>query len=291
MTSSNILITGSKGQLGLSFKEVFQEHNFSDNLYFTDINELDICNHKNVKDYIVSNKIDVIINCAAFTAVDNAEIELHLAENINHYAVENLAMISKERNIKLIHISTDYVFDGKSNRPYSEEDETIPKTNYGLSKLNGELAIKKINPRNSIIIRTSWLYSKYSKNFAKTIIKMSKDKSEIDVIIDQVGSPTSAYDLALFIAEAIPKINNDNPQIYHYSNLGVCSWYDFALAILEFSEIEFKVNPISSLNFNSIAKRPFYSVLSKDKVIKKFNLEIPHWRESLRNTLKKNNYQ
>ena len=200
-------------------------------------------------------------------------------------------MISKERNIKLIHISTDYVFDGKSNRPYSEEDETIPKTNYGLSKLNGELAIKKINPRNSIIIRTSWLYSKYSKNFAKTIIKMSKDKSEIDVIIDQVGSPTSAYDLALFIAEAIPKINNDNPQIYHYSNLGVCSWYDFALAILEFSEIEFKVNPISSLNFNSIAKRPFYSVLSKDKVIKKFNLEIPHWRESLRNTLKKNNYQ
>ena len=234
MTSSNILITGSKGQLGLSLKEVFQEHNFSDNLYFVDINELDICNHKNVKDYIVSNKIDVIINCAAFTAVDNAEIELHLAENINHYAVENLAMISKERNIKLIHISTDYVFDGKSNRPYSEEDETIPKTNYGLSKLNGELAIKKINPRNSIIIRTSWLYSKYSKNFVKNIIKMSKVQSEIDVIIDQVGSPTSAYDLALFIAEAIPKINNDNPQIYHYSNLGVCSWYDFALAIFEF---------------------------------------------------------
>ena len=277
---SNILVTGSKGQLGSELKDL-QQNYANNNFYFTDSQDLDITNHFLVEKYILENKITVIINCAAYTAVDKAESEYEINDAINHLAVKNFAEIAKKNTIKLVHISTDYVFDGTSFTPYIESDKTNPQSVYGKTKLDGEEAMLQINPENSVIIRTSWVYSSYGNNFVKTMLRLGTERDELGVIFDQIGTPTYAKDLAKAILEIIPKIDTNNVEVYHFSNEGVCSWYDFAKAIFEINKIDVKVNPIETSQYPTPAKRPSYSLLNKSKIKNKFNLEVPYWRDSL----------
>lgn len=277
---SNILVTGANGQLGSELKDLSSLYP-NDTFIFTDVAELDICNHMAVKEFIVNNCINTIINCAAYTAVDKAESELELADQINHIAVANFARLSKDNNIKLIHISTDYVYDGTNYKPYIETDTPNPKSVYGQTKLDGELAIQKINPANTIIIRTSWVYSNYGNNFVKTMLRLGKERKELGVIVDQIGTPTHARDLAKTVLEIFPNISNKNVELFHFSNEGVCSWYDFAKAIFEIKGINVKVNAIETFQYLTAAKRPSYSVLNKSKIKTKFQVEIPNWKDSL----------
>jgi dTDP-4-dehydrorhamnose reductase len=287
---NNILVTGANGQLGSELREISFNH--PDYIFlFTDISDLDITNHTNVKDFIKLNNISVIINCAAYTAVDKAESEIELSTAINYLAVDNFAKIAKENNIKLIHISTDYVFDGKNRIPYLETDNPHPQSVYGQTKFDGELAIQKINPANTIIIRTSWVYSNYGNNFVKTMLSLGKERKKIGVVVDQIATPTYARDLAKTILEILPKINNESVELYHYSNEGVCSWYDFAKAIFEIAEINVKINPIKTFQYPTAAKRPSYSVLNKSKIRNKFRIEIPNWKDSLTISLQRSNIQ
>tara|TARA_B110000971_G_scaffold160311_1_gene163842 strand:- start:11000 stop:11845 length:846 start_codon:yes stop_codon:yes gene_type:complete len=277
---NNILVTGGNGQLGSELREIasnYIEYNF----LFTDVKTLDITNHSAVAAFIESNNITVIINCAAYTAVDKAESEPELADAINHLAIANFAKIAQEKSIKLIHISTDYVFDGTNHRPYVETDTPNPKSVYGKTKLNGELAIQHINPANSIILRTSWVYSNYGNNFVKTMLRLAETKDEISVVADQVGSPTNAGDLAKAILVMLPQINNETVELFHYSNEGVCSWYDFAKAIFEVEGLAITVCPIESKQYPTPAERPFYSVLNKDKIKIVYGIKIPYWKDSL----------
>jgi dTDP-4-dehydrorhamnose reductase len=281
---NNILVTGGNGQLGSELREI--AHNYQDyNFLFTDVKDLDITNHTTVATFIERNNITVIINCAAYTAVDKAESEPELSDAINHLAVANFAQIAKDKNIKLIHISTDYVFDGKNYKPYIETDTPNPKSVYGQTKLDGELAMQQINPLNSIIIRTSWVYSKFGNNFVKTMLSLAENRDEISVVADQMGSPTNAADLAKTILLILPKITNKVVEVYHYSNEGVCSWYDFAKKIFEIQGIPIKINQLESRQFPTAAKRPFYSVLNKSKIKEVFSLEIDYWNNSLVNCL------
>lgn len=282
----NILVTGAKGQLGSELKDLevnYPQYNF----YFTDVQELDITNQISVKSFIEHNNIEIIINCAAYTAVDKAESEFEINNQINHLAVKNFAEISKDKNIKMIHISTDYVFDGKNYKPYVESDSINPQSVYGETKLAGEVSMLTINPKNSIIIRTSWVYSSYGNNFVKTMLRLGSVKEEVSVIFDQVGTPTYARDLAKVILEILSQINNSKVEIYHFSNQGVCSWYDFAKAIFELRGINVKVNPIETHEYLTSAKRPFYSVLNKNKITTTFNIKVPYWRDSLAKCLEK----
>jgi len=287
----NVLITGSNGQLGSELKYLVMNDelkiiNENDSkFFFTDKNELDITDMKKVKEFCKNNDITHIINCAAYTAVDKAEEEQELADLINHKAVKNLAIISKELNISLIHISTDYVFDGKNFKPYTENDKVNPQSVYGQTKLDGEKAIIEINPLNSIIIRTSWVYSSFGNNFVKTMLRLGKEREELGVIFDQIGTPTYAKDLAIAILEIIPKIQNSKLSIYHYSNEGAISWYDFTKAIFEIKGIDIKINPIETKDYPTPAKRPHYSVLNKSKIKEEFNLIIPYWKDSLKKML------
>ena len=277
---SNILVTGSKGQLGSELKDFeseFKQYSF----YFTDSDSLDITDHEKVNAYCVENEIEIIINCAAYTAVDKAESDIKLCDAINHLAVRNFAEIAKTHNIQLIQISTDYVFDGTNHRPYTETDQPNPQSVYGKTKLDGEEAIKKINPENSIIIRTSWVYSSYGNNFLKTMLRLGRERGELGIIFDQVGTPTYAKDLAKCILEIISQLNNKEVEVYHYTNEGVCSWYDFAKAIFELSEISVKVKPIETRQYPTPAKRPFYSVLNKSTIKEVYKLDIPYWKDSL----------
>ncbi|PHS41755.1 MAG: dTDP-4-dehydrorhamnose reductase [Sulfurovum sp.] len=275
----NILVTGSKGQLGSEIRELSVE--YQDVFYFTDRNELDITNKDAVDGFCIQNNIEVIINCAAYTAVDKAEEDEANADRINHLAVKSLAEISKEKNIKLIHISTDYVFDGENYKPYVEDDKVNPNGIYGKTKLDGELALQEIDPNNTIIIRTSWVYSSFGANFVKTMLRLGKERDALGVIFDQVGTPTYARDLANTILEIIPQLNNDNVEIYHYSNEGVCSWYDFAKTIFELSNTDCKVSPIETKEYPTPATRPHYSLLNKSKIKKEYNIAIPYWKDSL----------
>ena len=277
---NNILVTGGKGQLGSELREIapnYKDYNF----LFTDVKDLDITNYPFVAAFVEGNNITTIINCAAFTAVDKAESEPELSDAINHLAAANFAQIAKEKNIKLIHISTDYVFDGTNYKPYIETDIPNPKSVYGQTKLDGELAIQKINPANTIIIRTSWVYSNYGNNFLKTMLRLGKERKELGVIVDQIGTPTYARDLAERVLEILPKINNENVELFHFSNEGVCSWYDFASAIFEIKGLKVKVNAIETFQYPTAAKRPSYSVLNKSKIKNKFQIKIPNWRNSL----------
>ena len=277
---NNILVTGGNGQLGSELREIapnYQDYNF----LFTDVKDLDITNHNAVEAFIESNNINVIINCAAYTAVDKAESEPELSDAINHLAVANFAQIAKDKNIKLIHISTDYVFDGTNYKPYLETDIPNPQSVYGQTKLDGELAMQKINPANSIIIRTSWVYSKYGNNFVKSMLRLAETRDEISVVADQIGSPTNAADLALTILGILPKLENNEVDLYHYSNEGVCSWYDLANAIFEIKGQDIKVIPIGSIQYPTPAERPFYTVLDKSRIKQLYNTKIPHWRKSL----------
>jgi len=279
----NVLVTGSNGQLGSEIEELSKEYKY--NFYFTDRTTLDISNPHAITEFIISNNINTIINCAAYTAVDKAESDAEMAYTINHLAVKHLAEISKEKNIQLIHISTDYVFNGKNHMPYIETDETNPNGVYGKTKLDGEKAMIEINPKNSIIIRTSWVYSSYGANFVKTMLRLGKEKESLGVIFDQVGTPTYARDLAQAILEIIPKISSDKVEIYNYSNEGVLSWYDFAKEIMQMAKLNCEINPIETKEYPTPAQRPHYSLLNKSKIKKAFNLTIPYYKDSLNECL------
>jgi dTDP-4-dehydrorhamnose reductase len=280
----NILVTGSNGQLGSELKEISSKYSYK--FFFTNRDNLDIINKQNILNFIKINKISAIINCAAYTEVDKAQSQKELANNINNEAVKNLATISKEQNIKLIHISSDYVFDGKNYKPYIETDNRDPSNVYGSTKLAGELAMQKTNPSNSIIMRTSWVYSSFGSNFVKTMLRLGNERDELGVIFDQIGTPTYARDLAKTILEIIPQINNLNVEIYHYSNEGVLSWYDFAKEIMKMAKKECSINPIMTKDYPTPASRPHYSLLNKSKIKQKFNIEIPFWKDSLDECLK-----
>ena len=284
---SKILVTGGNGQLGSELKDLAHLYP-KETFIFTDRDELDICKHDHVEDFIIKNNIDVIINCAAYTAVDKAEEQVELANAINNLAVQNFARIAKEYNIKLIHISTDYVFDGTNHKPYLETDTPNPQSVYGQTKFDGELAMQQINPANSVIIRTSWVYSKFGNNFVKTMLRLAETKEEISVVADQIGTPTNAKDLAETILNILPKISNETVEVFHYSNEGVCSWYDFAKTVFEIKGLGIKVNPIESKRYPTRAERPFYSVLNKKKINGIFLIEIPFWKVSLKKCLKIN---
>lgn len=297
---TRILITGSNGQLGSEIKDVSLNYNY--NFFFTTRDDLDISNEENIENFIKENNINVILNCAAYTAVDNAETDEKNADLINRKAVKKLAKLSKKYDIKLIHISTDYVFDGKAFKPYCEEFQTKPNSVYGKTKLYGENEMININPHNSIIIRTSWVYSNFGNNFVKTMLKLGKDRDELAVIFDQVGTPTYAKDLAIAILDILPQIKNDKVSIYNYSNEGVLSWYDFAKEIMKMSKIDCKINPIETYEYLALnadapvpkgkvgrptpAARPHYSLLNKSKIKKDFNIAIPYWKDSLNICLK-----
>lgn len=281
----NVLVTGSKGQLGSEIKELSVNYDY--NFFFTDRTNLDITNENELRSFIQTNNIDTIINCAAYTAVDKAEEEKEQADLVNRKAIKKLAKVSNAYGAKLIHISTDYVFDGKAYKPYVEEFQTNPNSVYGQTKLNGEIELIKINPKNSIIIRTSWVYSSYGANFVKTMLRLGKEKESLGVIFDQVGTPTYANDLAQVILDILPKIDNQKTQIYHYSNEGVLSWYDFAKEIMKMTKIDCQINPIETYQYPTPAKRPHYSLLNKAKIKKEFKIEIPYWKDSLDKCLKK----
>ena len=281
---NNILVTGANGQLGSEINDLSQNYNY--NFFFTCRDDLDITNKLEIETFCINNNINTIINCGAYTAVDKAEDDKENANSVNNLAVKYLAQISKENNISLIHISTDYVFDGTNHKPYTEDDKVKPIGVYGQTKLDGEDAIVEINPKNSIIIRTSWVYSSFGNNFVKTMLRLGKEKDSLGVIFDQVGTPTYAKDLAKSILDIIPKIKNDNVEIYHYSNEGVLSWYDFAKEIMRMAKLTCTINPIESKDYPTPVKRPHYSVLNKSKIKEKFNLEIPFWKDSLDECLK-----
>lgn len=281
-----ILITGSNGQLGSEFKKLSSYYK-EFNLFFRDYDTLNICDTVHVKNFLKENKIDAIINCAAYTQVDLAENESDKAFEVNSKGVANLVINSEVLNIKIIHISTDYVFDGTSNIPYKEDDNTNPIGVYGKSKLEGEDYL--VNSEvNGIIIRTSWLYSQFGDNFVKTIISLATKKDIIGVVSDQIGSPTYAKDLAIVCLEILEKkmILNLKGKIYHYSSFGVASWYDFAKSIIEFANIDCKVDALETKDYPTLAKRPHYSIFNKSKIIEDFNIKIPFWRESLKDCIK-----
>ena len=280
-----VLVTGANGQLGSEIGELSSEYDYD--FFFTDRSKLDVTDANAVKNFMESNDINVIVNCAAYTAVDKAETDEANANAVNHLAVRNLAEIAKEKNIKLVHVSTDYVFDGKNFKPYAEDDATNPNGVYGKTKLDGENAMMKINPENSIIVRTSWVYSSYGANFVKTMSRLGKEKSALGVIYDQVGTPTYARDLAKVILDILPKVKNGKVQIYNYSNEGVLSWYDFAKEIMRMAKLDCKINPIETKEYPTPAKRPHYSLLNKSKIKKEFDVTIPYWKDSLNECLKK----
>ena len=277
-----ILVTGANGQLGRELRKVLTKHTvcFSDisQEEFTDVFILDIANNNSLREFIENNDITHIINCAAYTQVDQAEKEIENAYTINHTAVKNLSELSHHYKIKLIHISTDFVFSGCKNTPYNEEDLPEPLSVYGKSKLEGEKEIQNVC-KNYVIIRTSWLYSIHKNNFVKTIIKYAKERGHLRVVYDQVGTPTYAKDLAEIIVKIIE--NDSINGIYHYSNEGVISWYDFAMAIVELANIKCTIEPILSNEYQTPAKRPAYSVMDKSKIKRDLGITIPYWRESL----------
>ena len=276
---TNILVTGSNGQVGRELQALSSVYEY--NFYFTDRDSLDITDKYVVETFVKNNAIDIIINAAAYTAVDKAEEDKENADKVNHLATKYLAEIAKEHACKLIHISTDYVFDGKNYKPYNEDDITNPNSVYGATKLAGEKAMQKVNPKNSIIIRTSWVYSSYGANFVKTMLRLGKERDSLGVIFDQVGTPTYAKDLARTILDILPQINNEVVEIYHYSNEGVLSWYDFAKEIMRMAKIECKINPIETKDYPTPAMRPHYSLLNKAKIKKDFSITIPYWKDSL----------
>jgi len=282
----NILVTGSNGQLGNEVRIVSESYK-SFNFYFTDIEQLDITDYQKLEEFVTKIGINCIINCSGYTAVDKAESEKDLAFLINDTSVGYLADISSKFKILLIHVSTDYVFDGMSYIPYNEDDTTNPLSVYGSSKLAGEKKILSSNA-DTVIIRTSWLYSSFGNNFVKTMIRLGNERDILKVVFDQVGSPTYAYDLAVGIMKIVETERKGiSKEVYHFSNEGVTSWYDFAIAIMEEMNIKCKVLPIETKDYPTPAKRPFYSVFNKSKIKNKFIIEIPHWRNSLREMLKK----
>jgi dTDP-4-dehydrorhamnose reductase len=279
-----ILVTGSSGQLGQSLKGIAKT--YPDYVFtFATRTDLDLSNEQSIDAYFQQHNFDLIINCAAYTAVDNAESEPTLADQINHLAVKQLAEIAKHQNTKLIHISTDYVFNGQQYRPYIESDDVAPQSVYGESKLKGEQALITALSNNGLIVRTSWVYSEYGNNFVKTMLRLGQQRDSLNVIFDQVGTPTYAGDLAKAIMTIVASdaFNQQKvtTEIYHYSNEGVCSWYDFAKTIFELSNIACNVSPIETKDYPTPATRPHYSLLNKAKIKQQYAITIPYWKDSL----------
>ena len=281
-----ILITGANGQLGSEFKKIAQKA--SQVFDFHDIDTLDLLDTQKLNQYFSKESPDIVVNCAAYTAVDKAEQEKDLAHKGNCTVVTNLVKVCRDFNCILIHISTDYVFDGTNYRPYLEDDDVRPQNEYGRTKLYGEQEALKFD--KSMVIRTSWLYSSFGNNFVKTMIRLGKEKKELNVVSDQIGSPTFAGDLATAIFKIIKKIDKDSnafvPGIYHFANEGVCSWYDLAWEIMKLKKFSCKVKPIETKEYPTPAKRPQYSVLNKRKICMTYKLEIPHWKESLKKCIR-----
>lgn len=275
----NILVTGANGQLGNEMRALSAE-NPQYTYFFTDVQELDICNEEAVQAYVNDNEIDIIVNCAAYTAVDNAEDHPELCDRLNNIAPGYLARAAQGRGAAMIQVSTDYVFDGTAHTPYTEEEPTCPDSVYGSTKLAGEQNVLDCCER-AMVIRTAWLYSIYGNNFVKTMIRLGKERESLGVIFDQIGTPTYANDLARAIYAAINK--GVVRGVYHFSNEGVCSWYDFTVAIHRLAGItSCKVKPLHTAEYPSKAARPHYSVLDKTKIKNTFDIEIPHWEESLK---------
>lgn len=281
----HILVTGKSGQLGQSIQKLAKQYPQFE-FQFVGRDELDLSQPNQLKTQLNQWEFDAIINCAAYTAVDKAETEAELADAINHRAVGKLAQIAKDKNAFLIHVSTDYVFNGRHFKPYAESDEVEPQNVYGDSKLKGEQAIRIINP-SSAIVRTSWVYSEFGNNFVKTMLRLGQERDQLNVIFDQVGTPTYATDLAKALLQICEQqnakpSNQSGTAIYHFSNEGVCSWYDFAKTIFELSGISCDVSPIETKDYPTPAKRPNYSVLNKSKIKQDFALAIPYWKDSLK---------
>jgi dTDP-4-dehydrorhamnose reductase len=289
-----ILVAGKNGQLGKSINKIVNTTN-GDNLpsnefIFVGREELDLSNNNSIINYFDNhNKFDIIINCAAYTAVDKAEKEQELANQVNHLAIKQLAGIVKEQKAKLIHISTDYVFDGESNKPYKETDETNPINVYGKTKLAGEKALQEIMLTDAIIIRTSWVYSEFGNNFVSTMLRLGKERDELNVVSDQIGSPTYVTDLAGAILEIIKskefREENQTTQIYHYSNEGEISWYEFAKEIFKIAKIDCKVNPITTQQYPTPAKRPRHVFIENKKIFDEYGVLVCFWKKSLRRLL------
>jgi dTDP-4-dehydrorhamnose reductase len=283
----NILVTGANGQLGNAIRKIavaYPEFSF----VYTDFQELDITNEEAINQFFSEQEIHACINCAAYTAVDKAEDDEELAFKLNFEAVLLLANACQAHQAQLVHISTDYVFDGNHCLPYTENDEANPDSIYGSSKLRGESAAIGTNP-DTIVIRTSWLYSEFGANFAKRMRELMQEKESLNVVFDQAGTPTYAVDLAQAILVVLGKVWNEPGTyggVYHYSNEGVTSWYDFAVAIRELTGASCQVNPITSDKYPTPAKRPAFSVLNKQKIKETFGLQIPYWRDSLQGCLK-----
>ena len=275
-----ILITGANGQLGQTFQNLIS----TKQAIFRG-RELDITNFELVEDFITTHSVTAIINAAAYTAVDLAETESTLAFHINSFGARNLALISKKFEIPLIHISTDYVFDGTNYRPYVETDTPNPISTYGKSKLEGEEAILEL-AHSTYIIRTSWLYSSFGKNFSTNITKLALERESLSIVADQIGTPTYAQDLAEVMLELLPNLEAGTRQILNYSNQGASSWYDFAYEIINLQNIDCKLNPIPTTSYPTPATRPYYSILDKTLISSLLQFPIPHWKDSLKKHLK-----
>jgi dTDP-4-dehydrorhamnose reductase len=277
----SVLVTGANGQLGQELRVLAMQNEAYD-FSFVERAELDLGNHETIAGYFEGRSFDAVINCAAYTGVDKAESEPDAANAVNHRAVEALAHIAKAKGMALVHISTDYVFDGSNYKPYTENEPTNPQGVYGQTKCDGEEAMTAINPPNSAIIRTSWVYSEFGANFVKTMLRLGRERDRLGVVWDQVGTPTYAGDLAAAILEILPRLQSEGCEVYHYSNEGVCSWYDFAKAVFEYSGVACDVDAIGTREYPTPAVRPHYSVLDKRKIKSAFGVKIPYWRDSLR---------
>jgi dTDP-4-dehydrorhamnose reductase len=275
----NILITGANGQLGNEMRVVSAEQ---EQLvyHFTDVAELDICDIEAIERYVVDHAIDCIVNCAAYTNVNKAEEDTELCDKLNHQAPANLARVAAKHQVGLIHVSTDYVFNGEHHLPYKEDEPTCPNSVYGATKLAGEQAIQTLHPA-AVIIRTAWLYSTFGNNFVKTMLRLGSERDELGVVFDQIGTPTYARDLARAIQHILVK--GIVPGIYHYSNEGVCSWYDFTKMIFALGGITTcQLKPLHTDEYPTPAARPHYSVLDKTKIKQTYGVEVPYWVDSLR---------
>ena len=275
---TTILITGSNGQLGNEMQQAavrFPDFNY----IYTDVAELDICDKSALDAFVKANNVNVIVNCAAYTAVDKAEDDVELCHKINRDAVRNIAEVASDNKVKVVHVSTDYVFDGTNYLPYTEDMPVCPATVYGKSKLEGEQALLE-NCKESVILRTAWLYSSFGNNFVKTMIKLGTERDSLGVIFDQVGTPTYAADLADAILQLL---RNETfvPGIYHFSDEGVCSWYDFTKTIHRMANITCDVKPIEAKDYPARTPRPHFSVLNKGKIKSTYGISIPHWEVSL----------
>jgi len=274
-----ILVTGANGQLGKELQRVLEAESPGIAVY-TDVETLDITNADEVKNFVTRGDFSHIINCAAYTAVDKAESEPALCNLINAEAVKNIAMTAADCGVKVLHVSTDYVFDGKTNRPYRESDRVNPLSTYGTSKRKGEMVLLSMCP-DSIIVRTAWLYSPHGHNFVKTMVKLGHEKDTLGVVFDQIGTPTSASDLAVAI-KTILFARQWIPGIYHFTNEGACSWYDFAKAIHRIAGITTcNIRPLLTEDYPTAATRPAYSIFDKSLIKRTYNISIPYWEESL----------